>query len=1075
MTHFIENPITQAVGIALLHSLWQILFVAAVFVVIATRARRWTANSRYIASYGSLVLMLLLPLVTFTLVFALQTGVPRSIPEASQFGPGTHSTQPLFAAQVEHGFVENAMQGFLLEPTDLREERSKTSNEVAGASSKVASVFAVSTWNQIQPWLAILWSVGVITFSMRPLLSVHRCVQMRQSAELIEKQWITSLMPALCERIGLGKVIQVASSKIVETPSVIGVVSPIVLLPASLLTGFSPDLLKAILAHELAHIRRHDFAMNLVQTAIETLLFYHPAVWWITSIVRQERENCCDDIALAICGRKSYAKALVDLELVRSGNAGLAMAANGGSLYRRIHRIVHPGESSTPSGAGLATCVAVLPILLAWLTFHNGPAIAADQTEQSTTVQRSDTENSALTARETEVANVGDNERSFKGTVFDANGKPVGDATVYVVAVSFDVKVNGTVSRSLSAQSQSDGTYSITVTPRNNEVLMMVAQKAGCGAVTVDLALARTKAEQKEITIDLNLLEEMPIKGRVVDTEGNPVSGVEIRVEILSVPKSEEAVTEWIANEKPELFTEANNMATRFGRDERIRGTQFPAVATIPLGESLPDAETTSSNGEFRLVGVGKDCLLRVSLSGPGIASREALIVAREMKSVTAYAAGIFSRDFTHHGANPTLVVSPAQAVTGRILDAQTKQPITGLPVMLRRTGRENWLAANAAERTLTDSEGRFELSSAPLGGGHMISIIAGPDSPYFDTDFEFPVTSSPELAPAEIELTPAVWIRGRVTDESGSPVVAIVDYYPFRENKYAEAYSNFDPRIAGRAPNEKQLTNRDGFFRIKAIPGRGVLSALAQDQQDRLKYMPNREPRLLDEIGGEQMRKLFNGWSADYFDALIEINIDEGLAETSQDVVFKSGGTKKLTLWGESGTRPTKIQQLGLTFPPKFTTIEANESTVEVIGLQPDEPRLVVLIDEKNECGIALTVKDSDPGKQALRLQECAKVNGRVVDSNGEPVDKVNIRVSPVLEMQRDSWNRELRSVSTNANGKFSLSIPSGCAFRVFAYSEMGPNFTATIRPKPGAIYHLGDLKDKDDLNEVETAGELP
>ena len=88
----------------------------------------------------------------------------------------------------------------------------------------------------------------------------------------------------------------------VEVPTVIGWLRPVVLMPASALSGMGPQQLEAILAHELAHIRRHDYLVNLLQTVVETLLFYHPAVWWLSGRIRVERENCCDDLAVSLCG-----------------------------------------------------------------------------------------------------------------------------------------------------------------------------------------------------------------------------------------------------------------------------------------------------------------------------------------------------------------------------------------------------------------------------------------------------------------------------------------------------------------------------------------------------------------------------------------------------------------------------------------------------------------------------------------------------------------------------------------------------------------------------------------------------
>ena len=93
--------------------------------------------------------------------------------------------------------------------------------------------------------------------------------------------------------------------------------------------------------HELAHVKRRDHLVNLLQAAVETLLFYHPAVWWISGRVRQEREHCCDDLAIDLCGdRHAYVRALADMADLRSVGPRLALAANGGSLVTRIRRLV---------------------------------------------------------------------------------------------------------------------------------------------------------------------------------------------------------------------------------------------------------------------------------------------------------------------------------------------------------------------------------------------------------------------------------------------------------------------------------------------------------------------------------------------------------------------------------------------------------------------------------------------------------------------------------------------------------------------------------------------------------------
>ena len=173
---------------------------------------------------------------------------------------------------------------------------------------------------------------------------------------------VTARAADLARRLSLSRAVRVVQSAGVQVPAVVGWLRPVVLLPVSALTGLSPAQLDAVLAHELAHVRRHDFAVNLLQTAAEVLLFYHPASWWISRRIRAEREHCCDDIAVSLCGdRVVYATALADLETLR-GRETLALAATDGPLLQRVRRLLSP-SSSAPRPSGWRA--AAVPLVLA--------------------------------------------------------------------------------------------------------------------------------------------------------------------------------------------------------------------------------------------------------------------------------------------------------------------------------------------------------------------------------------------------------------------------------------------------------------------------------------------------------------------------------------------------------------------------------------------------------------------------------------------------------------------------------------------------------------------------------------
>jgi hypothetical protein len=151
---------------------------------------------------------------------------------------------------------------------------------------------------------------------------------------------------SLAHRFGIDRPVRVFESTLVAVPTVVGHLRPVILLPASVITGLAPAYLDAVLAHELAHVRRQDYLVNALQSLVETLLFYHPAVWWCSRQIRIEREHCCDDMVVEAGGnRLAYVTALAQLEELRGLEPMLSLNASGGRLVDRIRRLL--GESPT--------------------------------------------------------------------------------------------------------------------------------------------------------------------------------------------------------------------------------------------------------------------------------------------------------------------------------------------------------------------------------------------------------------------------------------------------------------------------------------------------------------------------------------------------------------------------------------------------------------------------------------------------------------------------------------------------------------------------------------------------------
>ena len=303
LLNWISPEVLRTLGWTLLHFIWQGAGLAALFAVATAVCRN--APARYALAVSALVLMMVSPVITFTWLRVQSNPAVRT-------GAGGASTSA----------------------------GTSTRNAIA-LSSSLAPVAESRT---VQPsamlWLVEAWFLGVLLLSLRTAGGLFLIERMRRKevqpvgGELYER------CLALQRGMGLDRVIQYCECHGLDAPAVLGWFRPVVLLPVRALTGLSEQQIEAVIAHELAHIRRLDCFVNLFQIAAETLLFYHPAVWWVSQGIRAERENCCDDEAISLCGDAvNYARALTLMEEWRTAPR-LMMAANRGPLAQRVLRVL---------------------------------------------------------------------------------------------------------------------------------------------------------------------------------------------------------------------------------------------------------------------------------------------------------------------------------------------------------------------------------------------------------------------------------------------------------------------------------------------------------------------------------------------------------------------------------------------------------------------------------------------------------------------------------------------------------------------------------------------------------------
>jgi beta-lactamase regulating signal transducer with metallopeptidase domain len=361
----LDRPIFQALGWTLIHFIWQGALIAILYAAASVMLRRFTASLRYAAACGAMLLMLIAPLITISLMSA----------DTGQSQPGTRIGEQIA--------VQTSDENSAVPVNQLAQAQSQT-EIVPESQSGAIKRWARERLPRGMPWLLALWFAGVLLLSLRfagGLLMVQRLKRVESSEGV---QFWQERLALLCHRLRVSRPVRLCESTLVEIPTVVGWLRPVILFPATALTGLNTEQLEALLAHELGHIRRYDYLANLLQTAIETLFFYHPAVWWVSAQVRQEREHCCDDLAVAACGDVlTYARALTALEQLRGYEPQFAVAASGGSLLVRIQRLLRGrapafyGFESGPAGfIALATVFILLAGAQAALLSRNAKAAA---------------------------------------------------------------------------------------------------------------------------------------------------------------------------------------------------------------------------------------------------------------------------------------------------------------------------------------------------------------------------------------------------------------------------------------------------------------------------------------------------------------------------------------------------------------------------------------------------------------------------------------------------------------------------------------------------------------------------
>ena len=390
---------TEALGWTLLNSIWQGLLIMILVIFLLRIIPSKSSQLRYVVSCVAMTLFVITSLVTF---ITLINEPVNSLNELTINFANQNS--PIIAFNVSDLSGSSVFQTILLK--------------------------IESSMN----WILMAWIAGTLFFTLRMLAGWWYVNSLKSESEILSNEWSDRLQQ-LARQFNINTIVTLAQSTRIEAPVVLGFIKPVVLVPVGMFSGLTTEQIETIFIHELAHIKRHDYLVNLIQSFIETIFFFNPFVWIISNIIRREREYCCDDAVIQNQGSALvYARALTSLEDVRLSRAAfaLSLAENKNQLLNRIKRLM---QKSVKNYSGRDRLIPALLLIVglicaSWLTIRNEASFTTSFENnallQDTTKRSKKPTKTVSKEKEKQVATERERESEWKSPqVWVAPGTPV--------------------------------------------------------------------------------------------------------------------------------------------------------------------------------------------------------------------------------------------------------------------------------------------------------------------------------------------------------------------------------------------------------------------------------------------------------------------------------------------------------------------------------------------------------------------------------------------------------------------------------------------------------------------------
>jgi RNA polymerase sigma factor (sigma-70 family) len=627
----------------------------------------------------------------------------------------------------------------------------------------------------------------------------------------------------------------------------------------------------------------------------------------------------------------------------------------------------------------------------------------------------------------------------FRGQVLDPDGKPVVGAQLLLGLPSAG---NGVFpAPQPMGTSGRDGRFEVSIAresidPAAGQVFMPAVIAAIVPGFGPDWVAIAPKPADAEITLRLRR-DDVPIEGRVISLEGRPVPDVAVTVaSIAEFPqKLLEKLRENAGKINPELWGEM--------RDALIVGKDGP----IPSVQTGPD-------GRFRLTRIGRDRVVTLLAEGPAIEQSFAMVLtAADPAYQPLLLPGGGSGEQRLKGPRFDLNVAPGRMIEGVVIDSNTRKPIAGARA-------HSWVVG----WTTTDSQGKFRIAGQPKGRENYLTVEVN-GQPYIKVVKPVPDPSGVGPIAVEITLKRGNWVEGKVKNRAdGSPVKAVVRYYPSRDNPHAQECTDASFLNNNVSDEPEFPTDAEGRFRAVALPGPGFLTVKAAEPG----FVS--APQVAPEVTGKVLSAGDFQYDMPQYQALVPIDVALDGSLTVPDITLAPGRSQHLQMIDADG-RPVEGTKIASSQRQPFDGESVPGSDFTFVHKHAGKPETLVILQADRALGATLELKGDEPDPIRVVLHPAGRITGRLVDEEGRPRSNVELELSHDLKSHGSSSHAGRSDpIFTGPDGRFQIkNLVPGVKYNVSAIKKNEPNFSFrgegylhknqwTI--KPGEAVDWGDVQ---------------